>query len=95
MSFGYDPEAVIQDADIEMAQYEAEARRLRRLESQGICTHQGVQGRGDGKGPLPGGLYRESQRDIPKGHLKCHGCGTLFESDEAWFAASEIARRAV
>lgn len=87
MTFGYDEEAVFQDADIEMAELTREANRLARLEAQGICTHQGVQGRGDGKGPLPGGLYRESQRDIPVGHLKCHGCGELFNSDKAWYAA--------
>lgn len=85
--FGYDEEAIFQDADIEMAEMTREANRLARLEAQGICTHQGVQGRGDGKGPLPGGFYREEQRDIPVGHLKCHGCGELFESDEAWYAA--------
>lgn len=87
MTFGYDEEAVFQDADIEMAELIYEANRRARLEAQGICTHQGVEGRGDGNGPLPGGLYRESQRDIPVGHLKCHGCGSLFESDEAWHAA--------
>ena len=48
-----------------MAEMTREANRLARLEAQGICTHQGVQGRGDGKGPLPGGFYREEQRDIP------------------------------
>lgn len=85
--FGYDEEAVYQDADIEMAEIAYEARRLRALEAQGVCTHQHVEGGGDGNGPLPGGLYRESQRGIPVGHLKCHGCGELYDSDEAWFEA--------
>lgn len=35
----YDPEAVIQEADLLMAEYAAEARHLARLEAKGICVH--------------------------------------------------------
>lgn len=38
-TFGYDPEAVYQDADIEQAAFEAEGARLAALRRQGICSH--------------------------------------------------------
>ena len=38
-NFGYDPEAVIQDADIEMADHEAAGARAEALRRRGICVH--------------------------------------------------------
>ena len=82
---------IYNDADIEQAELIEQANRIAMIEASGVCTHQGVEGRGDGNGPLPGGIYRESQRDIPAGHLKCHGCDALFASHEEWLDASDAA----
>jgi len=46
--FGYDPDAYLQDADIEMAQLTATADRLARIEADGTCTHGWHQRRADG-----------------------------------------------
>jgi hypothetical protein len=79
------------DADIETAEWIEQADRLFALESQGICTHQSAQGRGNGKGPLPGGFYTELEKTIPAGHLKCAGCGKLFTSTDEWLDSSNEA----
>ena len=42
MSFGYDEEAIYQDADIEQAEMIELGNRLSDLEAKGICTHQGI-----------------------------------------------------
>lgn len=39
--FGYDPEAIYQDADIEMREMEEIGNRISRLRKQGVCTHEG------------------------------------------------------
>lgn len=39
MSFGYDPEAVYQEADIEQAEFEAQSAEAAALHRRGICTH--------------------------------------------------------
>jgi len=83
MSYDYDPEAIYQEADILQAEYEAEARRYAALEAQGICTHGSWLGRGDGNGPLPGGLYYPEQEDLQGTEVRCTaGCGQVFASDE-------------
>ena len=42
MSFGYDEEAIYQDADIEQAEMIELGNRLADLEASGVCTHQGI-----------------------------------------------------
>jgi len=45
MSFGFDGESSLQDADIEMADLNATADRHARLAAKGICTHGWLQTR--------------------------------------------------
>ena len=81
MSFYYDEElpAGFQDADFEMAEYEAEAYRIEADRKRGICHHTGTLGRGDGNGHLPGGFYYEGQEEIPPGHVRCTDvCGKII-----------------
>jgi len=40
----YDPEAVYQDADVQMHNYAIEAASMRRAERQGVCFHSSLQG---------------------------------------------------
>ncbi len=42
MSFGYDEEAIYQDADIEQAEMIELGNRLADLEASGVCIHQGI-----------------------------------------------------
>ena len=42
MSFGYDEEAIYQDADIEQAEMIELGNHIASLEASGVCTHQGV-----------------------------------------------------
>jgi hypothetical protein len=89
--FNYDPEvpAGFQDADIEQAHYEAEARESARLRREGICTH--------GSGLCRGHIYsneqilrmREDHGDFPdrptnldplsEGKMLCLDCGQHVE----------------
>ncbi|KUN57279.1 hypothetical protein AQJ46_47870 [Streptomyces canus] len=70
------------DADLIQAEMEATARRLAAHEKAGFCTHQSA------VGCIPEPVYKE-QIGLRPGQLRCtDGCGTVFESDEAWDAAS-------
>lgn len=78
MSFGYDPEAIYQDADILQAEYEAEGNRIAALERAGICTHSHRVGLGtDGKAHYP------EAEGLTGKQVRCLGCGEVFESSEA------------
>lgn len=77
--FGYDPEAIYQDADIEQAAFEAESARIAALERAGICTHGGVVGLGsDGKAHYP------EAEGLTGEQVRCWDCGRVFESREDW-----------
>ena len=79
MSYYYDEEAVIQDADIEMAHAIARGNYLARLERKGICTHSsavGVSSTGEIFYPEQIGLVGEQER--------CRDCGIVFEDKEEW-----------
>ena len=79
----YDEEAIYQDADILQAQYEAESREHTRLRDEGWCSHSGLLGRGDGRGPLEGGAYYPEQVGLTGTQQLCtSGCGTVFASFE-------------
>ncbi|MGW1562757.1 hypothetical protein ACWCQ1_40595 [Streptomyces sp. NPDC002144] len=70
------------DVDLIQAEMEAAARRLAAHEEAGFCTHQSA------VGCIPDPVYEE-QIGLTPGQLRCTaGCGTVFESDEAWEAAS-------
>lgn len=87
MSFYYDEElpAGYQEADLQMAEYQDEARRHAALRAQGICTHSSWIGKDhDGNGPLPGGDYYPEQAGLKPGEQRCTaGCGAVFASEEA------------
>ncbi len=79
MSYGYDEEAIYQDADIEQAQLEEAGNRIHDLNKRGVCTHEGWVGRSKtGESIYP-------EQDVLIGdEVRCtHGCGKLFASEEA------------
>jgi len=75
----YDPEATIQDADIEMAEYAREARAIDIARSRGECVHSSVVGRSS-----TGEVYYPEQVGLAPGQFRCtDGCGRLFEDEAA------------
>ena len=68
----YDPElpAGLQDADFEMRELEATAKRAAALRAKGICTHGHSQG--------------FTRSNGSKG-TKCLNCPAIFADDEDWF----------
>ena len=94
MSFGYDPEAVYQEADIEMAEFEVQAAEARALRKRGVCTHSSQLGGGVDfyggediaamrvKGHFPDRPTDSSittQMDISEGKSLCLDCGELID----------------
>lgn len=86
MDFGYDEEAVYQDADIEQARYEEEGRALAADRKRGICHHGGGLGFGH--------IYTEAEVNdwrkrghfpdrptdhtpLVEGQMLCTDCGTI------------------
>lgn len=82
MSYYYDEEAVIQEADIEMAQMVARGNYLARLERMGVCVHDGVVGVS-----LTGEIFYTEQVGLTGDQQKCWDCGQVFESIEDWVDA--------
>jgi hypothetical protein len=93
MSFFYDEElpAGYQDADIEMAEMEAEGRRIAALHRRGVCTHGAGLGHKSpsiydaaaiagmlerGRFGNRGGFAGE-QSDIGEGRVLCTDCGIV------------------
>jgi hypothetical protein len=75
--FYYDPEATIQDADIELAEASALSWRVARLREQGICCHTSSLG-------FSGTVHHPGQETMEVGQALCTDfCGRLFESQEA------------
>jgi hypothetical protein len=71
------------EADIEMAEMIREGNRLAALRRQGICTHSSAVGVS-----ATGEIIYPEQEGLEPGQLRCTaGCGTVFESDDAWFAS--------
>lgn len=89
MSFGYDEEAIYQDADILQAEYEREADRFAARRAQGYCTHGHGCGKGDGEGPMPDGSYYPEQVMLEPGEYVCTaGCGTVYADDDEFYRAT-------
>jgi len=81
----YDEEAVYQDADILQAQYEQESRAIRARRNAGVCCHQSA------VGYVNPPIYPEQEGLLP-GQIRCtEGCGTVFDSDQAWYEAMTAA----
>ena len=77
----YDPEAVIQDADIEQFEMEQIGRSIAQARKAGHCTHQSVVGY---RQPI---FYPE-QEGLKPGQMRCtEGCGRVFEDDDDWYYA--------
>jgi hypothetical protein len=73
------------DADIEMFEMEQVGRAIRAARRAGRCTH------GYAFGYLPVPIYPQ-QIGLRPGQLACgDGCGTVFDSDDAWVAAMDAA----
>ncbi|MFG2793989.1 hypothetical protein [Streptomyces sp. NPDC048419] len=69
------------DTDLQQAEMESAARRSEAHEKAGYCAHLSA------VGYLPAPVYEE-QRGLQPDQLRCTGgCATVFESDEAWYAA--------
>lgn len=76
----FDPEATVQDADIEMAMYAREARALDAARARGECAHSSAVGL-----PDSGKIFYPEQEGLRPGQVRCtEGCGTVFESDAEW-----------
>lgn len=88
----YDPEvpAGYQDADLEMLEWEDDARWHARLRTMGFCLHGSWLGIGDGKGPLKDGAYYPDQIGMEGRQVKCtEKCGVIFDSEADLFNDSQ------
>ena len=71
---GYDPESVIQDADIEMMELKTSAAEHEALRKSGLCPH-------DSYKPLYPGDF--------DGTWVCNDCGKMFASEQALIEDAE------
>ena len=81
-TFIYDEEAVIQEADIWMAEQVARGNYLARLERMGVCVHDGVVGKS-----ATGEIFYPEQVGLVGDQCKCWDCGQVFENEEEWIEA--------
>lgn len=88
-------EDLVREDDLLQAQYEMEAREYARLRAQGWCMHSSSMGRGDGRGPLPGGYYYEDQARLAPGQRMCtDGCGLIWnEADYGEWGTPDPVRK--
>lgn len=83
----YDPEATIQDADLEMAAYAREARAMEAARARGVCQHQSSVGV-----PESGRIFYPEQEGLVRPQVRCtEGCGTVFADDDEWVLAMQSA----
>ena len=79
--YDYDPEAVIQDADLELAELHRIGRRVQRLREQGICCHSssvGVSATGE--------IFYPEQVGLKAGQQRCTDiCKRTFDSVEEMY----------
>ena len=79
----YDPEATIQEADILMAEYAAEAADFQAARDAGRCTHNSTVGL-----PDSGKVYYPEQEGLKPGQVACtSGCGEVFDDEDDWYDA--------
>ena len=83
--YDYDPEAVIQDADIELAELYRIGARVSYLRKKGICCHTssvGVSSTGE--------IFYPEQVGLRPGQQKCTDiCGRVFDSAEEMYADAD------
>lgn len=83
----YDPEAIIQDADIQMAEYAAEARQGEAMRAKGVCLHSSAVGKS-----YEGQAFYPEQETMTVGQVACtDGCGRVFADDDDWNDAMQAA----
>jgi hypothetical protein len=81
--FGYDEEAIYQDADIEQMEMEQLGNRIARLKEQGVCTH----GSGVTRSKT-GEVFSPEQEGLVGEQSACtEGCGKVFDTFEDQMAA--------
>ena len=78
-NFEYDEEAVIQEADIFMAEAIARGDYLARLARKGVCIHDGVVGVS-----ATGEIYYPDQIGLTGTQVRCWDCKRVFEDDREW-----------
>lgn len=78
----YDEEAVIQQADIEMAHAIARGNYLGRLHRSGVCIHDGVVGVSE-----TGEIFYTEQIGLVAPQVKCWDCGHVFDDSADWLDA--------
>ena len=77
------------DADAEMASMTRVGNAMARAERAGRCTH------GSAVGYRKPAVYPE-QEGLTPGQSRCTGgCGQVFDSDDAWYAAMDAAIRGI
>lgn len=81
-SYHYDEEAVIQEADIEMAEMISRGNYLARLKRKGICIHDGVVGVS-----ASGEIFYPEQEGLTGDQVRCWDCKRVFESSRDWSEA--------
>jgi hypothetical protein len=83
----YDPEAIFQDADIEMAEYAAEDAQGARMQAKGVCLHRSSVGKS-----YEGQAFYPEQLTMKVGEVTCtDGCGRVFADDDDWDHAMQCA----
>lgn len=82
--FIYDEEAVIQDADIELAHMTARGNYLARLVRNGVCIHDSVVGVS-----ATGEIFYPEQEGLEGDEQRCRDCGMVFDSMEDWVRTIE------
>jgi hypothetical protein len=78
----YDPEATIQDADIELAEMVRESNRLSALKQSGVCIHDSTCGLPDN-----GKVYYPQQASLKRGQIACFDCDMVWDSEADYLAA--------
>lgn len=77
----YDPEATIQDADIEMAEAYELSRIVEARRRAGICSHTSSVGRSS-----TGKIHHEGQVGLEVGEVRCTDlCGRKFANDQEMY----------
>lgn len=81
MYFTYDPEAVIQDADIAAWEDQQVGQAMHAARKAGRCCHNSA------VGYLPKPVYPE-QEGLKPGQKRClDGCGQVFDNDDDYVSA--------
>jgi hypothetical protein len=84
MTYGYDPEATVQDADLELAAMRRQAQQLEKARAAGHCPHYATVGVS-----ASGKVYYPEQEGLSGEQVRCFDCGEVFASDADLMEATE------